>query len=114
MTDSQRDDWHRTVASPCRAVLLLSPRSGNLRGIALGVCEHLPIDRDDALKVLELVRALVEWRQTGVHGLSPQAAEADARSRAGPAGGDRGLQPVALPGAQRDTWGDAGRRAVSR
>ena len=76
MTDSQRDDWHRTVASPCRAVLLLSPRSGNLRGIALGVCEHLPIDRDDALKVLELVRALVEWRQHGALTVPPGNADA--------------------------------------
>jgi len=37
----------------------------HLRGVALGVCDHLPIDHDDALKVLDYARTLIEWRQTG-------------------------------------------------
>jgi len=48
----------------------------HLRGVALGVCDHLPIDHDDALKVLELVRALVEWRRHGALTVPPGNADA--------------------------------------
>jgi len=48
----------------------------HLRNIALGVCDHLPLDREDALKVLDYTRALIDWRERGLHGLSPADADA--------------------------------------
>ena len=48
----------------------MTDREMHLRNIALGVCDHLPLEHGDAVRVLDYARSLIEWRKTGVHGLS--------------------------------------------
>jgi hypothetical protein len=42
-------------------------REIHLRGVTLGVCDHLPIDRDDALKYLDDTRTLIDRRKSGAY-----------------------------------------------
>jgi hypothetical protein len=44
----------------------------HLRHAALLLIDHLPLDHEDALAVLEHVRELIEWRNGIIGSLSPQ------------------------------------------
>jgi hypothetical protein len=54
-------------------------KEDHLRHAALLLIDHLPLDHEDALAVLEHVRQLIEWR-TWEHWLALAATEADCRA----------------------------------
>ena len=40
-------------------------KSEHIRGIALELSAHLPVETDDAIAVIEQMKQLVEWRRRG-------------------------------------------------
>jgi hypothetical protein len=46
--------------------MTMPEKSEHIRGIALELAAHLPLDTDDALTLIEHLRLLVEWRRGNV------------------------------------------------
>lgn len=41
-------------------------KTQHIRGIALELAAHLPVDTDDAMAVIDDIRQLIEWRRGNV------------------------------------------------
>jgi hypothetical protein len=45
---------------------MMRDKAEHIRGIALELAAHLPVDTDDAMAVMDYLRQLIEWRRGNV------------------------------------------------